>query len=571
MSAAMIPAVDHGPAAEPPAPEAAAERLTLGRLVEERLLRAAADALTAEVAARPIAWCLPWQDALDTTEPLTDVLVYARDDQVDLVSLTALSRRNAVAVVVAGAATSDCSGPLPRLAVAPHVTYRDVNHLVAELELARETHVMRYGITVHRSLVELLYRGAGLAALCHQMTRLSNCTTAFLDPQFRVLAFEQSRDRIFEPVAVANAIRAIGPTTPERDEVTARPRVCPLDIGGVRATAVVNAILLAGRHDGWVVIVEPTDQPHSHDLAQHRVVVEQGATIVGTELLRMRSVEQAEERARGDFVHALLHGRFTTQHDLDARASHYDFPIDATYGVVVAGHLSETDGSESLTALFQLARDATRLSPGPESRTLASVVGNVLAVIRQVAPARRAGGVEAAKQALASYASVLEHELERRTRHPVAVAFGRPVVGAEQIFTAYREARIALGLHQRLGLKQACGFQDLRVFALLAELGETPAAAAFTRDVLAPLRSVRGGGADLEHAVTTYIESGGNLNAAARTLHIHRNTMLYKLERASRLLELDLREAEHQFTVWLAHKMDLLADTTAMVDRDLRP
>jgi DNA-binding PucR family transcriptional regulator len=195
----------------------------------------------------------------------------------------------------------------------------------------------------------------------------------------------------------------------------------------------------------------------------------------------------------------------------------------------------------------------------------------VLAVIRQVAPARRAGGVEAAKQALASYASVLEHELERRTRHPVAVAFGRPVVGAEQIFTAYREARIALGLHQRLGLKQACGFQDLRVFALLAELGETPAAAAFTRDVLAPLRSVRGGGADLEHAVTTYIESGGNLNAAARTLHIHRNTMLYKLERASRLLELDLREAEHQFTVWLAHKMDLLADTTAMVDRDLRP
>jgi DNA-binding PucR family transcriptional regulator len=47
--------------------------------------------------------------------------------------------------------------------------------------------------------------------------------------------------------------------------------------------------------------------------------------------------------------------------------------------------------------------------------------------------------------------------------------------------------------------------------------------------------------------------------------------MLYKLERASRLLQLDLREAEHQFTLWLAHKLDLLAETTSAVDRDLNP
>ena len=69
----------------------------------------------------------------------------------------------------------------------------------------------------------------------------------------------------------------------------------------------------------------------------------------------------------------------------------------------------------------------------------------------------------------------------------------------------------------------------------------------------------------------TYIESGGNLNAAARELHIHRNTMLYKLDRASRALRLDLRKAEHQFAVWLAYKLDLLAETTAAVDRDVNP
>ena len=96
-------------------------------------------------------------------------------------------------------------------------------------------------------------------------------------------------------------------------------------------------------------------------------------------------------------------------------------------------------------------------------------------------------------------------------------------------------------------------------------------AKSFALDVLAPLRTHRSGANDLEQAVITYVESGGNLNAAARELHIHRNTMLYKLERASRILHLDLREAEHQFTVWLAYKLDLLFETARSVDRDVKP
>ena len=65
--------------------------------------------------------------------------------------------------------------------------------------------------------------------------------------------------------------------------------------------------------------------------------------------------------------------------------------------------------------------------------------------------------------------------------------------------------------------------------------------------------------------------TGGNVNAASRDLHIHRNTMLYKLDRASRLLGMDLRQADNQFAVWLAHTLDLLRNTGAEVDRVISP
>lgn len=575
MSAMSVPRSvprSHGDVPPVSSEDVSDEQLTLGTLLAERLMRSASPTpLDPALAGRAIAWCLPWERALASNDALMDVLVYATADQVEPAGLRTLARRRAVAVVAAGLDEASLDGPVPVFSLAERIAYRDVNHLVASLVLTREASALRYGITVHRALAELLYRGAGVDALCHQMSRLSGCATAILDPQFRVLAFEQARDRTLEPAAVAAAFRATDPTTPEDDEVNATPRVCPLVIGSAPSTGVVNPILLAGRHDGWVMVIEPGEEPHPKDIAAHRVIVDQAAMIVGTELLRMRSVEEAEERARGDFVHALLHGRFTTQHDLEARAAHYDVPVNATYGVLVAGHLTAADGTESLNALFQLARDASRLAPSPGTRTLATVVGNILAVIRQVDGRPGTDSPDAASKALAEYARTLEAELARRIRHKVAVGYGRPVRGADKIMDSYREARLALGLHHRLGMEESCGFAELRVYAILSELATNPQALAFTKDILGPLRAQRHAGADLEQAMMTYIAAGGNLNAAARELHIHRNTMLYKLERASRVLQLDLRQAEHQFTVWLAHKLDVLSETTTAVDRDLHP
>jgi sugar diacid utilization regulator len=548
------------------------EPLTLGRLLQERLLRSSSGNLRAEWDDRQVTWCLPWGQVMATGESLAGILVFAQGSQVDNDDLQSLPRRSAAAIVIAGPTGADVGQcAIPVLQVGAEIKFRDLSRLVAELALARETHVLRYGLDVHRALVELLYRGAGVAALCYRMAQLAGCAAVILDPQCKMIAFEQSRDRVLEPGAVAAALRSVVEPPSDTDHRHGAQVVVASNPDGLDLTCVISPILIGGRHDGWVAVIESEVQPHPHDLAEHRIVVEQSATIVGTELLRMRSIEQAEERARGDFVHALLHGRFATAHELEARAAHYGFPVEASFGVIVARHQSASGLPDSVTTLFQLAKEAARLAPVAGAQTLATVVGDVLAVIRQVEVQGRRATPDATNQVLVDYAVALEKDLERRTGHRVPVTWGRAVTGADRIFDSYREARLALGLHVRLGMNEPCGFSDLRVFATLAELVDNDKAQAFARDILAPLRTQRSGGADLEHAIITYIESGGNLNAAARDLHIHRNTMLYKLDRASRLLHLDLRQAEHRFTVWLAHRLDLLFEAARVVDRDLAP
>ena len=108
-------------------------------------------------------------------------------------------------------------------------------------------------------------------------------------------------------------------------------------------------------------------------------------------------------------------------------------------------------------------------------------------------------------------------------------------------------------------------------YAALADLSRSRQALTFARDVLEPLRSRDAAGEVLLKVVLTYIESGGNVNAAARRLHLHRNTLFNKLEQVSRLLQLDVREPEAMFRIWLAHRIDLLASVDTDVSGELGP
>jgi sugar diacid utilization regulator len=402
---------------------------------------------------------------------------------------------------------------------------------------------------------------------------MSQRPVAVFDAQGALAALEQPGRRLVEPAAL---VTAFAEQAEELGTVGApaelHPRIAEMTISGREMACVLTPIVLGGRHDGWVVLIEDGDDPHPHDLAEHRVLVEQAAPIIGTEMLRLRSVLRAKEQARGDFVHGLLHGRFATVEDIGARAAHYSFPVRSWFGVVVVSGLTTAADADSPTRLLGLAGEAARLLPEQERHTQAAMVGDVLVVVREAARRGTMGTPDTALGAVSEYAAALHRYLSRRKDQgdrPVRVAYGRPVVGALAIPDSYREARLAHGLQGRLDLAPVCGYQELRVHAVLEEVAASRTGRSYATDLLAPLRDPSAG--ELEATVLAYVSAGGNVNAASRDLHIHRNTMLYKLDRASRLLGMDLRQAENQFAVWLAHTLDLLADTAAEVDRVVSP
>ena len=90
--------------------------------------------------------------------------------------------------------------------------------------------------------------------------------------------------------------------------------------------------------------------------------------------------------------------------------------------------------------------------------------------------------------------------------------------------------------------------------------GDDEARAELIEEVYQPL--LRGGSALLD-TVTTYLEQGNSLEATARLLFVHPNTVRYRLRRVSELTGLAPGDGRDGFTLWVAVVFGRLARSSA--------
>lgn len=543
--------------------------LSIARLLEEHLLRQAWPLVDGDRDA-PLEWARSAQEALANASNLSRTAVVGDDGVLTPDSLRILEERGAALALVREPNVERWAGQhstVPVFGFSSAASIDGVLRLVAQLALAHESHVLRYATSVHEKLATLLHRGVGIEVICQHLERMTGCAVAFLDSGNVLQAVARDHHPSIDSTTAGSIARRVI-TEDGTIPIVLRDEHHPVhehrvEVDEDSVQVLCASVTVAERSEGWLVLIGDADEPLDHDTSARIIALQEAVSIVGTEVLRVRSIERAEERARGNFVHALVHGRFSTTADLVARAAHRRFPTDRRYGVVIVqaqGLIADNDSPQHLS---NMARSALRLRGADSRAAVSAVVGDVIAVVREVAPATRSGSDKGTEE-LAAYATALHRRLQSETNRTLLVTYGRPVQGAMQVSDSYRDARMALSLAGQLGRTEPVGFLDMRTHVVLLDLALSAEGRAYATELLTPLREPNG---DLEEAAATYLAAGGNLTQASRDLNVHRNTMLYKLDRVSKAIEQDLRDPETQFSLWLAMKLDLLAETADNASR----
>jgi purine catabolism regulator len=143
---------------------------------------------------------------------------------------------------------------------------------------------------------------------------------------------------------------------------------------------------------------------------------------------------------------------------------------------------------------------------------------------------------------------------------PVVAGVGRSPGAETSPYAAIREATRAGDIAASMagdGSPAALHFARLGALRLIFHLADNPELRAFQRDVLGPLEaSDAARRSEFVRTLEAFLRAGGNHMRAARDLNVHRNTLIYRLERIQELLGgADLEDPELRLNLQLALKI----------------
>jgi sugar diacid utilization regulator len=287
-------------------------------------------------------------------------------------------------------------------------------------------------------------------------------------------------------------------------------------------------LLVSPRTDviGVLALVDPERRADSADL----VALEHGATVLSMELARLRGIADTELRLRRDLIHDLLAG--TDDESAMARAEALDYDLRRPHRVVVVEGKGRARAQDALLSAVRRALRQAR-QPG----LIETWTGNVAVVT--------AGQADWEK-----VRRTIESDLGAQVHIGVGGSCARP----SELPRSLREAGLALRLRKTLlPGNGACEYPKLGIFRMLAAIPDLTDVDTFVRDWLGSLLDYDARrNAELVHTLTQYLEHGGNYDATAAELSVHKSTLKYRLQRIRELTGLELNDPDVHFNLQLA-------------------
>lgn len=513
----------------------------------------------AEGAKRDIRWVsllTSWSDLAEQVEEEDLVIVPLHlQEQLTVVDfsnrLSLLANLSISAVIIfrnvpSVVAKSARKNNLPLVIVPQDLSVRDIHQSISSLLIDRQQATSERTMQLYRRLSEMSREGKGLQAMTDVMSNLTGKIVIIQDKRLEIKAESWPSDTSIETSQLHHAIKQRDQLPPIllNRKAAARARqsnwqqILPVENMG----RLISPIISGDRARGYLSVIGEAD---SLDLLDS-LTVEQGAAACALEMAKAKAVSEAKKALRGDFLEGLLAGTLPSEEitRLSSRLDHDTRPPHAILTLSWMGLNPPT-----------LRRLETTLNWLLNNHTLPALVhdygGQFLCVFQSL---KDPDNMDAA------------HELTRRLTEQIEVEFPNanliggmsgPANTLEDWPRVYKEAMQAMDVGERLQLgRTIVEFNSLGVYQLLSELENIDVVESFSSQLISPLAKYdedhRG---SLVQTLEAYFDHHGNISRTAENLFVHRNTLLYRMDRIQELTEQDLNNANMRLALHLSLKL----------------
>ncbi|MBQ8537819.1 MAG: helix-turn-helix domain-containing protein [Clostridia bacterium] len=182
----------------------------------------------------------------------------------------------------------------------------------------------------------------------------------------------------------------------------------------------------------------------------------------------------------------------------------------------------------------------SEIIPMADSDCLVEMDRHMVALIKDMAPVEN-------PEELDQFAQAVSETLMSETAHQAIVGIGLPRHNLHALGESYREARRAMEVGRIFKPQETiCQFRRLLLERFLTEVPRE--VSLYYHNLLFNRKTARLFNEEMLYTIEMFFKKDLNLSDTARQLYIHRNTLVYRLDKVQRQIGLDLRKFEDAVT-----------------------
>jgi purine catabolism regulator len=421
---------------------------------------------------------------------------------------------------------------------------REAAHLVA----VRRREAQRKGSETSRRLMELAIAGESLADLTTALSESAQRDVFIVGRDGRLLAMTSPSGQVpstavMMPLLEAGRAAELDWLASNSGGSMAEPATTVLPWDGVQYR-VVSPIL--GRDGSLGLLSLLIGSPNA--TAEERALASRGAAASAIVLAREHAAAVARQELELNVLDEILDGALRSEISLIQQARRLGHALDQPHAALVARFEGASGGQPRVS--FDAMRNAVESALARlDMAVLWRIRHNSIEIVWN--PAQVAQGID--------FPAALQRELARHGRPGdralVSVGVGCVHAGTAGIRQSHQEAKQALTMSRRLyDSGQVTRFEDLGIYRLLFAARDLPELRSFHDDALTALIDYdRQHGAELLRTLGAFFAGRCGPKETAAILGVHRNTVLYRLERIRELTGFDLDDADVRLRLQLAY------------------
>lgn len=425
----------------------------------------------------------------------------------------------------------------------------------------------RRTVDMHNTLFRIALEGGGIERISSMLSETIHNPILFFDRDWKLLQYDDLAandlplSNCFDlvknkPIFNQHFIDSI--PQPMNQMKKSIKRIYHFD--GFEVKCRILPIFVADKLYGYIVVWQTVCELTEFDY----IALEQASTIMALEMIKAKEIEEVKLKIRDDFLDDLITGKITISETVETQCNLHGLHTSYHYYCTVI-HIEsdELEASEDWVArknrLEHKARRCVELVYDHSSAANGEVTcfyrnNRIILLIGQ--NEKRLPTSEAKQFANHIYEALCKQIVNTS----FFIGIGRQYDSIISLHKSYAEANEAIRLMQRFGHNEGMAhFEDHSIYHFLdSNIKDMELEAFFTQSLGKVYEHDQLHGTSYIVTLEQYFFNHLNISETAKALFIHRNTLIYRIEKIKEILNTDLKNSEELLKIHLALKIGRL-------------